>query len=107
MVFFSDHGEEVFESMDFEGHTDMVASKPMFTIPFIVWRSSEYTQKENSLIFDKQRPYCTDDLIYTMADLARIQFDEFTPKRSLVNAAFESKVRMVVDSIDFDKTFVK
>ena len=37
LVYFSDHGEEVYDYRDFYGHADVSLSKYMVDIPFIIW----------------------------------------------------------------------
>ena len=105
LLYVSDHGEEVFNTADFEGHSDMHASQPMFDIPFVLWRSKAFNQRLPHLVYDTSRAYNSEDLIYTIADLAQIQFKEFQPEKSIFNPDFTPQVRMICDTINYDIKF--
>jgi len=42
VLYFSDHGEEVYDLVDFTGHTEKDGTRNMFEIPFILWVSDKY-----------------------------------------------------------------
>jgi len=107
VLYLSDHGEEVFETRNSEGHTDLIASKPMLDIPFVLWQSEIYKKTETQHVYEEKRSYNSEDLIFTIADLAGITFDEFEPTKSIVNAQFEFKKRVIIDTVDYDKRFKK
>ncbi|HPO66220.1 MAG TPA: sulfatase-like hydrolase/transferase, partial [Bacteroidales bacterium] len=68
-LYFSDHGEEIFDYRDFWGHAEGSASIYMMDIPFIVWFSDEYKQlhpqKGNEISGYTHRKYQTDDVIHS------------------------------------------
>lgn len=108
IVYFSDHGEEVFHSQATAGHTEKDGTKPMYDIPFIIWLSEEYKQEENDLVFDIQRKYITDDIIYTMADIAQVKFVEFDSTRSIVNPHFIERERNISYKLfNYDEVYKK
>ncbi|MDK2772269.1 MAG: phosphoethanolamine transferase [Flavobacterium sp.] len=86
----SDHGEEVYESIDFFGHTETKGTKSMYEIPFLLWLSDKKKDEKNNLVFDVNRRYCSEDLIYSMADLAGIHFTSFYSEKSILNANYLS-----------------
>lgn len=104
VVYFSDHGEEVFKDYEYFGHHEAIGSNDMFEIPFIVWTSDKYKQK-STINFDGQleRKYNLEDFIYSFADLSRIKFDQFQPAKSIFNSNFQFKKRIVLKDIDYDE----
>lgn len=102
-LYFSDHGENVYDEGDYCGH-DYSGRIPHANveIPFVLWYSesqnaflqSEGTQLEQSL----HTPYMIDDLFHTLLDLASIKASCFDSRRSLVNKDYDaSRKRMLED----------
>lgn len=91
LVYFSDHGEDVYDSAPytFQGRNEGAPTLPMYSIPFMIWHSSDWFNR-NTVFADRQphRQYDNADFIYTFADLAGLSFDEFNASESLVNTAF-------------------
>jgi len=78
----------------------------MYEIPCILWQSDKQKEATKNLVFYPERKYMSDDLIYTMADLARITFAEFDPSRSLVNKNFnKNRKRLIYNNNNFDVIF--
>jgi heptose-I-phosphate ethanolaminephosphotransferase len=105
VLYFSDHGEDVYETINTSCHTETKGTKPMYDIPFILWRSKTYILEEQNKVFDENRKYILEDLIYTVADLANIHFDEFDKARSVINDKFVPKKRMIKKDSDYDEVF--
>ncbi|MBM3391272.1 MAG: phosphoethanolamine transferase CptA [Betaproteobacteria bacterium] len=98
LLYFSDHGEDVFDSPahDFIGRNEARPTLPMYAVPFLLWRSAAW-QQARGRNFDKQvdRPYQTSHLIHTWADLAGLSFDDYDPSKSVVNARFRERPLLV------------
>ncbi|MEO7977151.1 phosphoethanolamine transferase [Flavobacterium sp.] len=107
VLLFSDHGEEVYDCINFSGHTESKGTKSMYDIPFILWRSDLKIKEKNNLIFDINRKYSTEDLLYSMADLASIKFGKFESDRSIFNKQYESKKRIIFNGKTYDEFFKK
>lgn len=103
LIYFSDHGEEVYQTMNFEGHADAIASQPMFEIPFIYW--SNQSEKVQEYQGYTNRAYVSDNLIYSVADVLNISFGGMTHEKSIFSKAFIAKPRMVKNGQDYDKLF--
>ncbi|MDP8566453.1 phosphoethanolamine transferase CptA [Methylophilus aquaticus] len=91
LVYFSDHGEDVYDTApyQFQGRNEASPTLPMYSIPFIVWRSGNWFNASRLLVQARtHQQYDNADFIYTMAELAGIRFDGFQPEESLVNSAF-------------------
>ncbi|MDR1676057.1 MAG: lipid A phosphoethanolamine transferase [Tannerella sp.] len=95
MIYFSDHGEEVYDFRDFAGHAAEKVSSYMCEVPFIVWMSGDYIKKRPNLVFREDRPYSTCDLLYSLSDLAGLSYEGYDPARSLFSPQFAARERFV------------
>ena len=95
VVYFSDHGEEVYEMRDFAGHAYEKVSSYMCEIPFLVWRSPSFGRYRTDLTFDPARRFSTADFLYSFTDLAGLRYQNFDATRSLFNQAFKPRERYV------------
>lgn len=105
VLYFSDHGEDVYETIDIACHTETKGTKPMYDIPFVLWRSEKFKQNKNEFIFDVNRKLSTENLIYTLSDLSNIKFKEFDPTKSIINKKFIQRERILSNNIDYDIFF--
>ncbi len=94
MVYFSDHGEEVYDDPKhlFAGRTESAPTEAMYSIPFIIWQSDSWKKDNKMRVINKSatlnRFYSTSDFIYTWADLVGIHFTGFDASRSIINPLF-------------------
>lgn len=99
VIFFSDHGEEIYDWRNFIGHADSKISRFMVEVPFIVYVSEGFKQKHkalyNRLKNAQNAPYMNDDLMHTMLDIAHIEVPGFESRRSLLNAKSTKRARIV------------
>ena len=95
MLYLSDHGEELYDYRPFAGHAYEKVSPPMCEIPFILWTSNSYRQDRKDLIYDKNRPYSSEDFIYSVSDIAGLEYEGYDDTRSLFSHAFEARKRYV------------
>ncbi|SFN26617.1 heptose-I-phosphate ethanolaminephosphotransferase [Paenimyroides ummariense] len=104
VIYFSDHGEEVFKDYEYFGHHESIGSNAMFEIPFIIWTSDRYKEK-STINFSSQleRKYNLEDFIYSFSDLSRIKFDQFQPTKSIFNTNFQFKKRIVLKDVNYDE----
>lgn len=105
VLYFSDHGQEVFDDIDFVGHTiDENITKNMYEIPMFLWVSDKYKSK-NTLNFDLNRKYMTDDVFHSIADISNVKCAEIDITRSIFNKSFNERKRIIKDSLDYDTFF--
>ncbi len=100
LVYFSDHGEEVYDTpgLNFHGRAEASPLTTMYTIPFLIWTSPKWKEtRPQDFRAALDRPYSTTDFIYTWIDLARLHFDKFDPTKSLVNKDFKDYPRYIGD----------
>lgn len=98
LVYLSDHGEAVFDApaASVLGRNEASPTSPMYTVPFIVWRSPQWRADDpRELQGTHSRPYSSEHFIHTFADLARIRFDELDLSKSLVSQQFEPRPLLI------------
>lgn len=97
VVYFSDHGEEVYDFRKFFGHTDTLLSPYMMQVPMTLWLSPDYKRRHSviadALVEGARRSYSIEDLSYTLADLARVTFPGMDLSRSVVSPQFVPRPR--------------
>lgn len=106
LIYLSDHGDEVFDTVDFVGHSEYRATRPMYEIPFIIWYSKKARAENLSPKIHEdylQRRYNAEDFIHTFADLLSIDFKEKDNSRSVINRHFQRRTRWVKEGVDYDK----
>ncbi|WP_152973237.1 sulfatase-like hydrolase/transferase [Lacinutrix mariniflava] len=106
VVYFSDHGDEVYDTFDFVGHNEYHGTRPMYEIPFIAWFSNKYKANNLELFNFKKitkRPYVLEDFIHSFSEISNITFDRFDAKKSIFNQGFNKKLRLVKKGEDYDK----
>lgn len=98
LLYFSDHGEEVYDTPphDIQGRNEAQPTRPMYTIPFIVWTSPGWMASHpRDMRADADRKYSSAELIHTWSDLAGLSYDGYDPTRSIVNPAFRESTRWI------------
>jgi heptose-I-phosphate ethanolaminephosphotransferase len=100
LVYFSDHGEDVFDSPGHKvlGRNEGRPTEPMYAVPFLIWESENWKKSHpGDLSKFVDRPYQTSHFIHTWADLIGLRFAGFDPSKSLVNSAFKERPLLVGD----------
>jgi heptose-I-phosphate ethanolaminephosphotransferase len=105
VVYFSDHGEDVYSSSNKAFHSEVNATKQMYDIPFIVWMSDKFKKDRKKLIFDNKRKLNTENFIYSLSDLAGIKFDNFDESLSIFNTNYTPKNRTILKSKTYEEYF--
>jgi heptose-I-phosphate ethanolaminephosphotransferase len=112
ILYFSDHGEDVYETPphDVLGRNEKSPTRTMYTVPFMLWESPQWIATHSNNYQDYvNRKFSTQDLIHTWSDLAGLSYNLFIPQKSLVNPNFYESIRWIGDPydkkglIDFDK----
>lgn len=102
LLYFSDHGEEVFDSRHLSGRSLNHLTESLCRIPFFVWRNEEYRSLDN-LSIDVERAYSSEDVIHSMMDMFGISYELKDSCRSVFSDQFKQKKRMVNDRV-FDES---
>jgi len=93
LVYFSDHGEDVYEAPGYNvlGRNEASPTLPMYAIPFLLWMTPDWRAKMPEISNDVlERPYSTSHFIHTWADLAGLRFADYESHKSLINPEFEA-----------------
>lgn len=89
LLYFSDHGDEVFDYRNFHGHSDLIQSKYMVDVPFLLWTNEQYKMKNPEILERAENnvhsKYNTSDFIHTAADLYDVHCDLTQPSKSLLS----------------------
>lgn len=111
VIYFADHGEEVYDWRDFSGR-DESADKPVRAIiyqnsvPMMVWCSDRYRQLYPDIIKrldnGRRHPFMHDNICQVIFALAQVVTPYYHPERDPLNAKFSGVKRIVYDRIDYD-----
>lgn len=110
LIYFSDHGEEVFECRDYMGHGNAAHSPNIdlqIKVPFMIWASDKYQQNYPDKMERIKRatnfPITTNDIGHFLLDLADIKTEWLDYRRSFISDQYDtSRHRIVLNSIDYD-----
>lgn len=101
LVYFSDHGEEVYDNPNelFTGRNEGNPSTAMYTVPFIVWTSPEFQEQRDLTDWRaaENRPYSNAYFIHTFADMVGLSFDELDYGASLISDQYRALPRWIGD----------
>ena len=113
VLYFSDHGEEVYDYRNFTGHgtgllEKSVHSKYQIEIPFMIWVSDLYKEnhpdKVEQIKNAVERPYNTGDLVHLIMDISGVKAEGYDPTKSVINDQFDSTHdRIVHRAINYDQ----
>ena len=104
VLYFSDHGEELFKDYNMAGHNEDISTKDMYDIPFLLWQSDKFKQ-DLQLTTALDRQYMLDDLFHSLADLLEISAQEVDLERSIFSSKFKNRKRIIMKNSDYDTYF--
>lgn len=112
LVYFSDHGEEVYDYRDSKGRVEAVPGQEkewlryQFEVPFVIWCSDKYKALHPDVVrrikASLNRPFMTDNTCHLLFDLAGLKTSYYRPERDLISPKFKPSKRIVQNNIDFD-----
>ncbi|MFK5982915.1 MAG: sulfatase-like hydrolase/transferase [Flavobacteriaceae bacterium] len=105
VLYFSDHGDEVFDTMDFIGHNEYHGTKPMYEVPFVLWVSDKYKKNNPSFLNINSmldRRYSLENFIHSFSDLSLIKFDSLNLSKSVFNSNFIYQPRIIKKNQNYD-----
>ena len=70
----------------------------------LLWRSEKY-KESNPLFFDANRPYMSDDLFHSLAQLLKIKANEVDSTRSIFSKYYQKRQRLILQTEDYDLKF--
>ena len=111
MFYLSDHGEELYELSDYNGHGKALFSSDIryqLRVPFFIWMS-ESARKTRPELFERLSqsehfPIISSDFPHLVLDIAGVSNTFIDKTRSFVSPSYDiSKPRIVLGYIDYDK----
>jgi heptose-I-phosphate ethanolaminephosphotransferase len=106
VLYFSDHGEEVYDEIDYAGHVvDQNITKNMFEIPFILWQSNSF-KEQRKIQTNTDQKFSLANLSHAIADLCGVSSPKVDFSKSLFNGNFQPSPRIIMDSLDYDEMFL-
>lgn len=111
ILYFSDHGEEVYELGDFMGHGTAATTSDMkyqLEVPFFIWTSRLYRELHPNKIVQMEKAshyrITTSDVSHVLMDIADIRVDCYDAKRSFMSSSYDTlRHRLVLkDMMDYD-----
>ncbi len=110
LIYFSDHGDEVYDTMDMFGHNEYFSTRPMYEIPFIVWGSEDF-KKRNSFFMNSNnissRRYNLENFVHSFSDISGIKHSKIDSTRSIFNPYFKRRTRLIKENINYDQMHKK
>ncbi|HEY9124476.1 MAG TPA: sulfatase-like hydrolase/transferase [Bacteroidales bacterium] len=95
LLYFSDHGENVYDKLDFVGH-DYADTLPysIVEIPFVLWMSKQYQEANPDMTKlmakNVHSPYMTDDLFHSLISLMQVKSPVLDSSRSIFTSGYNS-----------------
>lgn len=98
VVYFPDHGEEIFDYRDCQGRTHETEKTPellkyQYEIPFMIWCSNKYKESHpvvvSNILLAKDKPFMNDNVSQILMGLARMNTHYYNPKRDLISPQYE------------------
>lgn len=98
LLYFSDHGEEMYDFRRKMGRSDNKPNRYMLDIPFMVWFSDNYKKIRDTGMMKAytDRPFDLDSLIYAIMDLANLKTGLLDKSRSVFSDKYKVPARMIV-----------
>jgi heptose-I-phosphate ethanolaminephosphotransferase len=95
VLYFSDHGEHVFDASVNQGRNHNNIDKYMLDVPLFAWFSEEYRRARDIRPFKGwlDRPYSLDDVIHSVIDIAGLKTRLLDPTRSLFSESYVMRAR--------------
>jgi len=107
LLFFSDHGEEVYDTRTVGGHFMSNVHPCQCKIPFILWRSEKYRENVSDLVIDISRPYSIEDVIYSLSTLCCLEYEGNNPARSIFSAEYKIPSKRMVGKENYENILKK
>lgn len=117
MIFFSDHGELVYDVSDVVGRAKNIENMTpveipyYYEIPMIVWLSDRYRHKymemANLLKDNKDKPLMSDNICQMLFHIANISSKWYSSKLDVLSPHYQCPPRIIENYIDYDKFKMK
>lgn len=109
LLYFSDHGEEVFDTRRHHGHHDSLESRYYVDIPFLIWLSDSRKQAIAPETLERWQsarsvPFVNSAAPYVILDLCGVSFASPRMAESPLSPQFQISPR-IIRGVDYDKRY--
>jgi heptose-I-phosphate ethanolaminephosphotransferase len=104
VIYFSDHGEEIYDVADFFGHFEDKPTSTMYEVPFLVYMSPAF-EKPTDFLIDKTRVFMLDDFPHSLTHFMGIESELLKKNRSIFSSKFVKRKRVILNNKNFDSIF--
>jgi len=106
VLYFSDHGEEIYETRDAQGHFMSNIYPCQSLIPFILWQSEIYKESNLDLVIDTSRPYSIENVIHSLSTLSGLQYENYQSEKSIFSTEYKVPEKRMVGKEDYDREII-
>ena len=112
VLYFSDHGEEIYEIDDYMGHGNAIhrpSIKYQLRVPLMIWTSPKFRERYPDVVQrindSKHKPLITQNLSHFLFDVAGIVTDYYRPELSFINDRYQDSMPRYVlaGAINYDE----
>ncbi|MDR3261523.1 MAG: sulfatase-like hydrolase/transferase [Tannerella sp.] len=107
LLFFSDHGEEVYDTRNASGHHLSNIYPCQCKIPFVLWRSESYEQENAAIDIDTKRPYSIENVIYSISTLSGLEYQDNNPSLSVFSPKYVASEKRMVGKENYTEILKK
>ncbi|MDR0845837.1 MAG: sulfatase-like hydrolase/transferase [Tannerella sp.] len=107
LLFFSDHGEEVFDTRKASGHYMSNVYPCQCKIPFVLWRSERYKQENPTVKIDVARPYSIENVIYSISTLSGLEYADNNASLSIFSPDYVAPGKRMVGKENYNNILMK
>ena len=108
LLYFSDHGEEVYDHRAVSGHQMSNVYPCQSRIPFILWMSDSYrVEISDRLCVDVTRPYSIENVIYSISTLNALDYADHDPSLSIFSAQYVAPAKRLVGKENYEDILKK
>lgn len=101
MLYFSDHGDEVFDTIDFVGHNGYHNTPAMYQIPFVLWFSNSFNIPEN-ITLDTKRTYDLENFFHSFSNLTKLSFKGLDSTKSIFSKYYIKTPLLIKDKTYYE-----
>ncbi len=103
LLFFSDHGEEVYDTRSARGHFMMDVYPCQARVPFVLWRSEKYQMEMPEIVVDPSRPYGIENVIFSVSTLSGLKYDDYDATKSIFSKEYIVPKKRLVGNEEYEK----
>ncbi|TNC83542.1 MAG: hypothetical protein CSH37_13730 [Thalassolituus sp.] len=105
LTYFSDHGEEVYQTARVKGHTPDNLTPAMMEIPFLVWTSDREGEQASILRDNSHKAFMLDDLFHYALGVMAIDCDILSREKSPAAAEYSPPKSRKIYKVVYEDAF--